>query len=284
MKDAIQVLADLSTLVFVVSSMLSLGLSLTLRQILNPLRNPGFVVRVLLANFVLVPLVAYLLKTVMPLDPSLAIGLILLSTAAGAPFLPKLAQVAKGDVPLSVGLMVLLMVVTVFYMPVVLPWLLPGVQVNPVEIARSLMILMLIPLAIGLFIHVRYESIANSLQPYMAQASSTSLLMVFVLMLVLNIQSVLGAIGSGAILAALILIGASLGIGYGLGGSAPDVRLVSALGTAQRNVAAAMVVATSNFGNDPKVLTMILVGSLLMLVILMAIAGEIGRKTLKQYE
>ncbi len=279
MKDAIQVLADLSTLVFVVSSMLSLGLSLTLQQILNPLRNTGFVMRVLLANFVLVPLIAFLLKTVIPLDPSLAIGLILLATAAGAPFLPKLAQVAKGNVPLSVGLMVLLMVVTVFYMPIVIPLLLPGVQVNPLEIARSLIILMLIPLAIGLFIYARYESMANSLQPHMAQASSTSLLMVFVLMLILNIQSVLGAIGSGAILAALILIGASLGIGYGLGGRSPEVKRVSALGTAQRNVAAAMVVATSNFGDDPKVLTMILVGSLLMLVILMAVAGEIGRRT-----
>jgi BASS family bile acid:Na+ symporter len=278
MKDAIQVLADLSTLVFVVSSMLSLGLSLTLPQILSPLRDFGFVLRVLLANFVLVPLVAYLLKTVIPLDPSLEIGLVLLSTAAGAPFLPKLTQVAKGNVPLSVGVMVLLMVVTVFYLPIVLPLLLPGVQVNPVEIGRSLVVLMLLPLAIGLFIYARYQSIAESVQPHMAQASSTSLLVVFVLMLVLNIQSVLATIGSGALFAALILIVASLGIGYGLGGRSADVKSVLGLGTAQRNVAAAMVVATGNFGNDPNVLTMILVGSLLMLAILMAFAGETGRR------
>lgn len=279
MKEAIQVLADLSTLVFVVSSMLSLGLSLTLPQILNPLKDVGFVLRVLLANFVLVPLVAYLLTRIIPLDPSLAIGLILLATVAGAPFLPKLAEISKGNIPLSVGLMVLLMVVTVFYAPIVLPLLLPGVQVNPLEIARSLIILMLIPLAIGLFIHARYESIAESLQPYMAQASSTTLLMVFVLMLVLNIQSVVNTVGSGALLAALLLIAASLCIGYVLGGQLRDVKLVSALGTAQRNVAAAMVVATGNFSNDPKVLTMILIGLLLMLVILMPLAGEIGRRT-----
>lgn len=278
MKEAIQVLADLSTLVFVVSSMLSLGLSLTLPQILNPLKDIGFVLRVLLANFVLVPLVAYLLTRIIPLDPSLAIGLILLATVAGAPFLPKLAEISKGNIPLSVGLMVLLMVVTVFYAPIVLPLLLPGVQVNPLEIARSLIILMLIPLAIGLFIHARYESIAESLQPYMAQASSTTLLMVFVLMLVLNIQSVVNTVGSGALLAALLLIAASLCIGYVLGGQLRDVKLVSALGTAQRNVAAAMVVATGNFSNDPKVLTMILIGLLLMLVILMPLAGEIGRR------
>ncbi len=279
MKEIIQVLADLSTLVFVVSSMLSLGLSLTLQQILNPLRNPGFVGRVLLANFVLVPLVAYLLKTVIPLDPSLAIGLIVLAIPAGAPFLPKLVQVSKGNVPQSVGLMILLMVVTVFYVPIVLPLLLPGVQVNPMEIARSLVFLMLVPLGIGLFIYARYRFIANSLQPHMAQASSTSLVILLVLILVLNIQSLLNTIGSGAIIAASVLIGASLGIGYGLGGSAQDVRLVSALGTAQRNNAASMVVAIGNFGDDPKVLTMIVVGSLLMLVILMVFAGEAGKRS-----
>lgn len=279
MQEAIQVLADLNILVFVVSTMLSMGLSLTLKQILEPLSKPGFVGLILLANFVLVPLVAYLLTIAIPLDPSLAIGLILLATAAGAPFLPKLAQVSKGDVPLSVGLMVLLMVVTVFYVPVVLPLLLPGVQVNPTEIVRSLILLMLVPLGIGLFIYARYKSIANVLQPHMAQASSTSLVILLVLILVLNIQSLLDTIGSGAIIAALLLIGASLGIGYGLGGRSPESRLVSALGTAQRNNAASMVVAIGNFGDDPNVLTMIIVGSLLMTVVLMVFAGEMGKRS-----
>lgn len=126
--------------------------------------------------------------------------------------------------------------------------------------------------------------LSTLVQPYMAQASSTSLLTVFVLMLVLSIQSVLNMVGSGALLATLILIGVSLEIGYGLVGRSPDVKLVSDLGTAQRNVAANMVVATGNFGNDPKVLTMILVGSLLMLMSLMPVAGEMGRRTLKQSE
>lgn len=281
MPETIQVLADLNILVFVVSTMLSMGLSLTLKQILEPLSKPSFVGLILLANFVLVPLVAYLLTMVISLDPSLEIGLILLATPAGAPFLPKLVQVSKGNVPLGVGLMVLLMVVTVFYVPIFLPLLLPGVQVNPLEIARSLILLMLLPLGIGLFIYARYKSVATFLQPPMAQASSTSLVIVLVLILVLNIQSLLDTIGSGAIMAALGLIGASLGIGYGLGGRSPESRLVSALGTAQRNNAASMVVAIGNFGDDPKVLTMIIVGSLLMTVVLIVFAGEMGKRSAK---
>jgi BASS family bile acid:Na+ symporter len=277
MTELLTVLSNLATLVFVISSMLALGLSLTVKQILDPLKDVGLVLRALGANFVLVPLVAYVLKTIIPLDPSLGIGLILLATAAGAPFLPKLAQAAKADVAFSVGLMVLLMVVTVVYVPVVLPLLLPGVSVNPADIARSLIILMLIPLAIGLLINARYGNIARGLQPNMAQASSTSLIAVFVLMLVLNFETMVGAIGSGAIIAALLFIVISLAIGYVLGPTT-STRPVMGLGTAQRNIAAAMVVATGNFADDPNVLTMILVGALLMLVILMPVAGELGKR------
>ena len=52
--------------------------------------------------------------------------LLLLGCAAGAPFLPKLAELAKGNLAFAVGVMVLLMVTTVVYLPIVLPLLLPG--------------------------------------------------------------------------------------------------------------------------------------------------------------
>ena len=47
----------------------------------------------------------------------MGIGLLLLGLAAGAPFLPKLAQISKGNLAFAVGLMVLLMVITVGYLP-----------------------------------------------------------------------------------------------------------------------------------------------------------------------
>lgn len=134
-KEIIQILDSLITLVFVISNMATLGLSLTGSQILAPLKNGRLVLRSLLANFVLVPFLAFVLTTIIPLDQSLRTGLILLACASGAPFLPKLVQLAKGDVALSVGLMVLLIVITIVYVPVVLPLLLPGVSVNALEIA-----------------------------------------------------------------------------------------------------------------------------------------------------
>jgi hypothetical protein len=65
-------------------------------QIIAPLKNVRLVVLALLANFVLVPLLAYLIILIISLEQSLAVGLAVLATAAGASFLPKLVQGASG--------------------------------------------------------------------------------------------------------------------------------------------------------------------------------------------
>ena len=144
--ELMQAAISIAMLGFVLSSMLAMGLGLAVREIIAPLRNVRLIVLSLVANFVLMPFVAIALARVLRLEEAFGVGLLLLGTAAGAPFLPKLAQIAKGNLAFAVGLMVLLMVITVGYLPVALPALLPGVSVNPAQIARSLFLLMLLPL------------------------------------------------------------------------------------------------------------------------------------------
>jgi len=278
MDDILTTLASLSVLIFVIGSMTSMGLSLKLPQIIAPLKDVKLVVLALVANFILVPLVAMAITAVMPVDDSIRIGLILLSTAAGAPFLPKLAEAAKGSTAFSVGLMVLLMFVTIIYLPLVLPLLLGDVQVNPWDIAKSLIVLMLIPLAIGLFVNARYEDTAAKIKPTFGMASNIALLALMALSLILNFDSMIALVGSWGILAGIIFISISLVIGYFLGGSA-DTRSVMGLGTAQRNIAAALVVAGQNFGTD--VVTYLTVMAVIGLVILMPAAGELGKRQAK---
>ncbi len=105
--------AALSGLLFVVASMLGTGLSLSVKQIIQPLKNVPLVILALVANFVLVPLLAWGITSLLTLDEPLKIGLIVLSTVAGAPFLVKEIQAAKGDLALGVGLMFLMMIVTI---------------------------------------------------------------------------------------------------------------------------------------------------------------------------
>jgi BASS family bile acid:Na+ symporter len=276
MTEILETLAQLSVLVFVIASMFSLGLSLTMKQIIDPLRNARMVILALVANFILVPILAYVLALLFNLDDSLRTGLILLSTAAGAPFLPKLVDVAKGNIAFSVGLMVLLMVVTIIYLPLVLPLLLGDVEVNPWDIAQSLIIMMLIPLAVGLFIKARYEEAADKIQPTFGMASNIALLVLVVLGLVLNFSSMIALVGTFGILAGILFVLISVLVGYIMGGSDPGDRSVMGLGTAQRNVSAALVVAGQNFGAD--VLTYVLVMAIISLVLLMPAAGELGKR------
>ncbi len=276
MTEILETLATLSVLVFVIGSMFGLGLSLTMGQILDPLKNTRMVILALVANFVIVPILAYALALLFNLDESLRVGLILLSSAAGAPFLPKLVDVAKGNIAFSVGLMVLLMVVTIIYLPIVLPLLLSNVEVNPWDIAQSLIIMMLIPLAVGLFIKARYEEAAAKIQPTFGMASNIALLTLTVLGLVLNFSSMIALVGSFGILAGIIFILISLVIGYLLGGSDPGDKSVMGLGTAQRNISAALVVAAQNFSAD--VITYLMVIAIIGLIILMPAAGELGKR------
>ena len=279
MSEIISVIAQISALTFIITSMLAMGLSLTVKQIMDPLKNVKVVLLALLANFVLVPALAYLITVVIPLDDGLATGLIIVGTAAGAPFLPKLVQLAKGNAAFSVGLMTLLMVVTVIYLPIVLPLLLPGASVNPWDIAKSLIFSMLLPLGIGLFIKARYQETAAHLQPTMSQISSLAIVLMLVTILLLEFSTIIATIGTGGILAALIFVGGSLLIGLLLGGSGAGMRPVMGLGTAQRNLSAAMLVAAQNFSDDPNVLVMVMLVAILGLILLGVVAGEMGKRS-----
>ena len=72
MLEILAVLSNMFTLTFVVASMLALGFSLTVRQIVSPLSDVQLVLRALVANFVRVPAAAYAIKTLIPIDGAAA--------------------------------------------------------------------------------------------------------------------------------------------------------------------------------------------------------------------
>ena len=269
--------ATVAMLSFVVSSMLAMGAGLTVSQISEPLRNVRLVVLALLANFVVMPLAALALARVLSLDEPFGVGLLLLGCAAGAPFLPKLAELAKGNLAFAVGAMVLLMVVTVGYLPIVLPLLLPGVTVDPWNIARSLLVLMLLPLGIGLVLKARFGDLAARVKPALDWISNVSLILLICLITAANIDKVLQVFGTRGILAGLLFIALGLGTGWLLGGSSADTRKVMALGTGQRNIAAALVVASQSF-SDPKVVVMVIVVAIVGLIILMPLSRALASR------
>ncbi len=229
-NELFTMIAQISGLLGIVCSMLAMGLGLTVAQIIQPLKNARLVILALLANFVLVPLLAYVITLIIPLEESLKIGLIVLSTCAGAPFLILEARGAKASLAVAVGLMTLLMVVTIFYLPLVLPLLLSGVEVDAGAIAQSLIVLMLIPLILGLLVKAHAPDTAKNWAPTMNKIGSLGILILLVVGLGLNLANVISLIGTGGFLALLIFIVGSLLIGFAFGGRDPGVRTCDGVG------------------------------------------------------
>lgn len=269
--------ATVFALIFVLSNMLAMGASLTISQISMPLRNVRLISLAILANFVLMPLIAFTVSKLLWLDEPFAIGLLVLGCSAGAPFSPKLSEIAKGNVPSAVGLMVLLMVITVVYLPVVLPMLLPGVSVDGWRIARSLVVLMLIPLTAGLILNAWYADGARRIKPALDSISNVTLIVMTSLIVITNWDKIADVFGTRGILAGLVFIALGFGTGWLLGGSDSGTRRVMALSTAQRNFAAALVVAGQNF-NDPKVAVIVIVVSIGGLLLLLPMARALANR------
>ena len=277
MAEILVVVGEIAAVLFVVCQILATGLVLTVPQIIEPLKNTRLVILALVGNFILVPLVALVLVGILPISQGYSTGLIILGCAAGAPFLPKLTQIAKGDRAFSIGFMVLMMVVTIVTLPLVLPLLITGVTVHPLDIAKSLLVLILIPLGIALLLRARYEKIALRLAPYFSTVTNIALVILMLSMVIAYLPEMGGTIGSLGILAAFIFVLVALGIGYVLGGPDAEKKRVMGFGTALRNFPAAIAVAALNF-TDPDVLIMVLDVIVISLVMLILIGRQLAKR------
>ena len=276
MNEILEIIFKISVYTFVVVGMISMGLKMTIRQIFDPLKDVKLITLALIANFIMSPLLVYVIIYFIPVSEAEKIGFILLSVAAGAPFLPKLTEIADSDIAYSIGIMLLLMILTVFFMPVALPFMLPGTEVNSLGIARSLITLMIIPLFAALLFRQRFEKTASKLFPVTKLITDISLLMLMVALVGLNYRSLLDMLGTTMVAILLLLVGTTI-IGYFMGGRDKDKKVVMSLCTGQRNISAALLVAAENFKDKEIILTLVAI-SIIGLLFRVPYARWIGKR------
>ncbi len=73
--EILNTLYNLMGLVFVLGTIISMGLSLTMKEITGPLRNGRFVIVAMVANFIIPPIFAFIFIRLFSLDEPLAVGL-----------------------------------------------------------------------------------------------------------------------------------------------------------------------------------------------------------------
>ncbi|MDD1637087.1 MAG: hypothetical protein LUQ56_02995, partial [Methylococcaceae bacterium] len=88
-------------MLYSVSNLLSLGIELNLKETIRSLKSFRLIILTLFWGWVVCPALAYLITKILPMDPSIALGLLITSIAPVAPFFPILVRNARADVNFS---------------------------------------------------------------------------------------------------------------------------------------------------------------------------------------
>jgi BASS family bile acid:Na+ symporter len=238
--------------------MLAMGMRVRFDEVLATARKPRLVIQGLVANFILVPIVTLGLLYVFHSDPLVCAGFLILAVCPGAPVGPPFASIARGDVPYAVGQMVILAGLSAILAPALLsvllaPLLPPGtLHIDYLAIARTLLIAQVAPLAVGLGLQRWAPKLTERIAKPVGVTANLLLLGVIALLLMkeyhtLEVIRLRGWIGM------VVLLSASLGIGWVCGGPGLSTRKSLALTTAIRNAAVGLVIVSGNFAETPAV-------------------------------
>ena len=256
-----------------------MGLLLKLPEAIRALRDVRFVTLSLLWAFILLPGLAYLLTVLVPLDPPIAIGLVLLAMAPCAPFLPPMVDKARGDRDYTAAFILLASVATVAYMPLAVPVLVKGFSAGAWTIAKPLLFFLLVPLVIGTAIQFRSASVASKLQPIVKKATGIDTLLMLVLCVVIYGEAFLGLIGTYAIGVQILFFSVAAVGPYLLGFGLPQgQKIVLSLGMCTRNVGAALAPLFAVPDMDQRAIVMVSFGVLMQAAFSFAAASYFGRR------
>jgi BASS family bile acid:Na+ symporter len=252
---------EAAVVVFMVGSLLAMGLAVSPGSALAPLGDTSFVALTLVSGWLVCPAVAAGLLYLVPLERPYAVGLVLLSLAPAAPFAPVLMQRARADPAYSCAYMILGSIGTVALMPPALPMLIRGVSTDAWTIARPLLLFLLLPLMVGLALRSVQPGVAARMRPWASRIGNAAGIVLLVLVAVRYADDMWSAVGSYAIATQVAFVAAITGITHLLGaGLQPRQRSVLTVGTCSRNLGAALA-AVPSIERDPRALVMIAIGA-----------------------
>lgn len=240
---------NLLIVIVLVATMLSFGMTLTPRDILEPMKRVGLLVRATIAAFVIVPAFAMLVVKGFGLPVPVGGAMLLCACLPAEPTVPKYVGIAKGDAPFAIGVLVLLSVVGIVVTPNLINLVLPvhgHVQLDVMPIIKVLVFLVMAPLAAGMLLCRVADGLAKRLAGPTEKLSSVALLAVIALIIWHDYASVL-SLGLKAVLAMIVVALGSMAAGWLLGGPARGTRITLTIATAFRNLSVGLLVASTSF-------------------------------------
>jgi bile acid:Na+ symporter, BASS family len=271
-----QVVIKLLTAASLTGLLLAVGLRLRASQVVTALHRKR-TVWIVAANFVLVPALTLALALAFGVPTPIAAGMILLGASPFAPVVPVFTKMARGDLALAAGLTALFPFLSALLTPLVCELslkALPGAGALQFSVASILLVLVLtitVPLVVGVALNHTLPRLGRGLLRPMEVLSEATGAVSLAFVTFIEFPTIL-ATGWRPLLAMLLISELSLALGWWLGGPGRAARLVIGLGTSNRNIALALLIALQSFGDSPIVAGVVANGLLLILLGLLHVA------------
>ncbi len=263
-------------------SLLAMGMGLTFADVGGALRRTRILALGLVVNFVVIPALMLLLMKVFAIDGPVAVGLLLCVLAPGSGVGTLLVDYARGDVSLSIALLLGLSFSSVVLTPI-LVGLWTGSDVGVALGATTLPMMSVIfafqvvPLIAGLLLRRYAESPTLRVQPWVARIARLLLLAIIAAYLVTQGDPFF-ANGLLPLLASLVVILASFLLGWSPLLRAKSERVSLGLTSMIRNLALALLLAATFF-THPSTVKAIVAYALLMFIVAFVLAAWFRRST-----
>ena len=276
-------LINILAAITLIEMMVTIGLGVTLSDVLRVARSWSLVARAVFANYILVSASAVVLLLLFRANPMVAAGFLVAAVCPGAPYGPPLTAMAKGNVPVSVGLMVILAGSSAFFAPLLLQLLLPLVagdrplKISVAKMVGTLLGAQLLPLCAGILLRRQYPALADRLRGPAGVLSAvlnflTLAVILFVQFRVLAEVRLISYVGMLSLLIVTMVAGA-LG-SWGMS----EERKSMVITTSVRNVGVSLVIVTGSFPGTAAI-TSATVYALFQTVVMVLVALAWGRLT-----
>lgn len=199
--------------------MLGMGLGLTLKDFQRIFVEPKGVLLGLIAQLVMLPLVGFLLASIFPLTPELAVGVVIIAVCPGGPTSNLLTYLARGNVALSITLTAVSSLITVFTIPLLVNFAMgrflgvgADLQLPFLTTVLQIAVITLVPVSIGMALHHYTPRLATPLEKWVKWLALFFLGLIIVGLLVKERANVLGFFAQvGWVTLSLVVLTMALG-------------------------------------------------------------------------
>jgi BASS family bile acid:Na+ symporter len=237
---------------FLVVMMFSLGLeieALPRKEKRVKRHERWLLVRALVLNLVLLPLITYGIVRVLHASGAVAMAVLLIAATPGGRFAPQVAKIARGDLGLAVEVTLFLAKLTAFTAPVTVKWLIgaPRVELHDLQLIAELVLFQMLPYLVGRRVRRKRPALASSLARPLVVAEAFIGVAFLAILLGTGALAKLSAMPPVGWAAAALFTVISLSLGWTLGGRDAEARRTLAVTAAARNIGLGLVIAGELF-------------------------------------